>query len=255
MKKSPFELFTTRSDTTFSIRIAETIKDIDACLELRGQFFSPLNQTHLKDEDEFDKHCCHLMVNDLTTKQVVGTYRLLRHDVATKNRGFYSETEFDLTNIKQQNLQLVELGRFCTAKEYRTKHVVAMLWTGIYEYLDHYQLDYLAGCVSLPADQKNLSSMVYAYAKQANQLVEPAFQVYPLPCCVDKTFDPNFEITDTSSLKQALPSLLNIYFSFQSKICGPSSFDSVLNVNDFFILSCLKNRNSNPNIRQYKHRV
>jgi hypothetical protein len=69
------------------------------------------------------------------------------------------------------------------------------------------------------------------YAKKENQLVEHAFQVYPLLWCDDKPFDLNFEIVDTASLKQTIPSLLNIDFSFQSKICGPSSFDGVLNIN------------------------
>ena len=48
------------------------------------------------DTDAYDTWCDHLIVKDLMNDAVVGTYRLLRGNVATRQLGFYSENEFDL---------------------------------------------------------------------------------------------------------------------------------------------------------------
>jgi len=248
MKKTPFRLTINAYDSTFSVQIAETAKEVDSCLALRTRYFKakPL------DTDEYDNYCCHLMVVDNATGEAVGTYRLMRHEVAEKNIGYYCETEFDLTNIKRHQLKLVEMGRLCTASEYRHKNIVGMLWNGVYAYLDHYHLDYLSGSVSLPADQIGLTSKVYAYAKYRNMLAAPEFSVTPLPSCVDTTFDPNYVIHDINKTKKELPKLFLAYLVLETKICGPSGHDNVLNLNDFYILSNLKNRAKDRRINRFK---
>jgi hypothetical protein len=60
---------------------------------------------------------------DANRPRVVGTYRLLRQDVAMANGGFYSAGEFDLSALIDQSgpgRQLLELGRSCVAPEWRT---------------------------------------------------------------------------------------------------------------------------------------
>src|SRR4051812_39331696 len=56
-----------------------------------------------RDKDAFDKICDHLLVIDHAARPslrgrqpVVGTYRLLRQDVAMGHGGFYTEDEFDI---------------------------------------------------------------------------------------------------------------------------------------------------------------
>lgn len=140
MKKTPFRLIINAYDTEFSVHIAETQAELDACFALRTRYFKT-DCSPVIDRDEYDNYCCHLIVTDTKTNDVVGTYRMMRYDSAKENIGYYSETEFDLSNIKKQDLKLVEIGRLCTADEYRTKNIVGMLWNGIYEYLDYYQLE------------------------------------------------------------------------------------------------------------------
>jgi hypothetical protein len=53
-----------------------------------------------RDVDAYDAFCDHLLVLDRSIEgdsedQIVGTYRLLRQDVAMANGGFYSASEFD----------------------------------------------------------------------------------------------------------------------------------------------------------------
>ncbi|MDP3705733.1 MAG: GNAT family N-acyltransferase [Legionellaceae bacterium] len=253
MNKTPFRLKVNAYSTTFSIHIAETVEEIESCLLLRTKYFKSTNTPFMgRDEDEYDQHCCHLMVTDEKANETVGTYRLMRSDVAEKNIGYYCETKFDLSNIKSQNFKLVELGRLCTLSEYRHKNIVGMLWHGIYEYLDFYDLDYLSGCVSLPPDQPDLTSKVYAYAKYKKMIAAPEFLVRPHPTYVDTTFDADYVIDDIRQIKKELPKLFLSYLVLNTKVCGPSCHDGILNFKEFYILSFMKDRAKNRRIHRFK---
>ncbi len=253
MKKTPFRLIVNAYSTTFMIHIAETKEEVASCLALRTQYFKSIKSTFTGlDEDEYDQYCCHLMVTDTKTKQTVGTYRLMRQEVAQQHIGYYGETKFDLCNIKSQQLELVELGRLCTLTKYRDKNIVGMLWHGIYEYLDHYALEYISGSVSLPPDQPDLTSKIYAYAKYKNMLVDPTLLVKPLTTCIDNTFSPDYLIHDIHQTKKEIPKLYLSYLVLNTKICGPSCHDSILNVKEFYILSSIKDRDKNRRINRFK---
>jgi putative hemolysin len=252
MKKTPFRLLINAYETEFMVSIAETEQELNSCYALRTRYFTA-DGSHAIDRDEYDKYCCHLIVTDNSTSEVVGTYRMMRYDVAQKNIGYYSETEFDLTNIKNQNLKLVEMGRLCTADEYRQKNIVGMLWNGIYEYLDYYDLDYLSGTVSLPDNDPTMTSKIYAYAKHKNMLSPEKFRVQPLQTCVDKNFNPDYPVKDIVALRKELPKLFLSYLVLDTMICGPSGHDNALNLNDFYILSCLKDRTNNRRISRFKY--
>ena len=49
------------------------------------------------DTDVYDSVCDHLMVEDVATGHVVGTYRMQAGGTAQQNFGYYSEQEFDFT--------------------------------------------------------------------------------------------------------------------------------------------------------------
>ena len=81
---------------------------------------------------------------------VVGTYRLLRQDVATNHGGFYSEDEFDIAGLidRHADSRFLELGRSCVLPRYRTKRTVELLWHGIWSYVRQHRLDVMIGCAS-----------------------------------------------------------------------------------------------------------
>lgn len=111
-----------------------------------------------RDKDAYDKICDHLLVIDHDAKptpsgkqQVVGTYRLLRQDIAERHDGFYTENEFDISGLTAQHrdLRFVELGRSCVSPPYRNKRTVELLWQGIWSYVRQHRLDVMIGCASL----------------------------------------------------------------------------------------------------------
>lgn len=114
------------------------------------------------DVDRFDAFCDHLLVINtehapnsdaihLSDGELVGTYRLLRQDVALQNGGFYTQGEFDINALvaRKPGLGFLELGRSCVLKEHRSKPVVELLWQGIWNYVRMHRLDVMTGCASL----------------------------------------------------------------------------------------------------------
>jgi putative hemolysin len=112
-----------------------------------------------RDKDMFDKICDHVLVIDhdapLTRRgkqQVVGTYRLLRQEIAQPHGGFYTGEEFDIAALMERHagLRFLELGRSCVLPPYRTKRTVELLWHGIWTYVRRHNMDVMIGCASLP---------------------------------------------------------------------------------------------------------
>ena len=110
-----------------------------------------------RDKDVYDKFCDHLLVIDhaakpsLSGKQpVVGTYRLLRQDVAERHGGFYTDHEFAISDLvdRHRDLKFLELGRSCVLPPYRNKRTVELLWHGIWTYVRKHRCDVMLGCAS-----------------------------------------------------------------------------------------------------------
>jgi L-ornithine Nalpha-acyltransferase len=150
-------------------RLAASTRDIEASQRLRFKVFyeelraKPDNIMRLsqRDEDRFDSICDHLLVVKegpvdegsvpVADGELVGTYRLLRQDIAEKNGGFYTAGEFDVAPLLARNpaARFLELGRSCVLKEHRSKPVVELLWQGIWDYVRQHRFDVMFGCASL----------------------------------------------------------------------------------------------------------
>jgi L-ornithine Nalpha-acyltransferase len=141
------------------VRLALQKQDVKRAQKLRYRVFykdgtAIADATTLlarRDKDAFDKICDHLLVIDHAAKPpVVGTYRLLRQDVAENHGGFYTEDEFDIAGLidRHADLRFLELGRSCVLPRYRNKRTVELLWHGIWSYVRQHRLDVMIGCAS-----------------------------------------------------------------------------------------------------------
>jgi hypothetical protein len=140
----------------FEVKIATNAHEIEEAQRLRFQVFNLELNKGLKasyerglDVDEFDAHCDHLIVRDLKSGDVVGTYRLLRGAQARRHIGFYSEKEFDLSRINELDGELMELGRSCARKDFRDRSLLPLMWEAIAEQVRIHRVRYLFGCGSL----------------------------------------------------------------------------------------------------------
>lgn len=142
----------------FSVRLAETAQDVEAAQRLRYEVFvrelggtGPMVDHRARLEaDRYDAVADHLLLRDHRRPgaPVVGVYRLMRGEQADRAGQFYSESEYDLTMLRQSGRQLLELGRSCLAPAYRGGTAMYELWTGLAAYVDAHQIDLLFGVAS-----------------------------------------------------------------------------------------------------------
>ncbi len=142
------------------VRLAQTSQEIEQAQKLRYKVFyseygaqpSLEMQRQQKDFDDFDKITDHLIVlvrnKEDNSEKIVGTYRLLRQNIAEKHGRFYSSNEYNLEKLIKSDNFLLELGRSCVLADYRTKPILNMLWQGIANYITEHDIDLLFGCAS-----------------------------------------------------------------------------------------------------------
>ena len=75
-------------------------------------------------------------------------YRLLPGDRLGPQDRFYSETEYDLTPLRQSGRRLLELGRSCVHRECRGGMAMFHLWNGLADYVLDRGIEVLFGTAS-----------------------------------------------------------------------------------------------------------
>lgn len=148
---------------SLEVRLARGPEEIAAAQEVRYRVFheelgarsTAAAVLDRRDADRFDDICDHLLVFDTALpgpelSRVVGTYRLLRDELAYASGGFYSSDEFELDSlvVRQRGRRFLELGRSCVLPEYRSKRTIEALWQGIWVYVSHHDIDVMVGCAS-----------------------------------------------------------------------------------------------------------
>ena len=221
-------LATSGSDTTAAQKLRFEVFNIELRLGLASSFSRGL------DGDAYDGHCDHLLVVDTERDCLVGTYRLLSYD-RVPSFGFYSETEFDLANVRRSGLRLLELGRSCVALEYRDGRVISLLFRGIAEYLRRCGADALIGCASIHGTELRELSAIQAMLSR-RFLAERELRVTPR-----KGFDiPPHALSapiDENAAFRYLPPLFRGYLRLGAKVCGPPAYDRQFGTTDYFVLA------------------
>jgi putative hemolysin len=134
---------------------------------------SPAMRESRRDFDKFDNYCDHLLVVDRTAfdedgqPAVVGTYRLMRDVDAARAGGFYTAGEYNIAPMLsgvEEGSRLLELGRSCVLKQYRSKpSTMQLLWRGIGVYVHRFSIDLMFGCASLPGTDPATLALPLSY--------------------------------------------------------------------------------------------
>ena len=139
---------------SLEVRLAENALEIDAAQALRYKVFyqemkaksTPMQNKIKRDIDDFDCYFDHILVfdNNLVgniNEKVIGTYRLNRGLQPSKEKSFYTSNEYDIQALINYKGNILELGRSCVAKEYRTGTTMQLLWSFIAQYVLKYEID------------------------------------------------------------------------------------------------------------------
>jgi L-ornithine Nalpha-acyltransferase len=142
------EVFVTRNSD--DIRAAQALR-YQVFFEEMGAKANAKTIASRLDIDEFDEICDHLLVIEHLENnnyRVVGTYRLLRRDSMREIGHFYTDSEFDISLIKQYKGEILEVGRSCVHADFRNRAVMQLLWRGIGAYVSKFNIGLMFGCAS-----------------------------------------------------------------------------------------------------------
>ncbi len=227
----------------YRVCFAQTAGEVDAALRLRFDVFNlelgeGLDSSFMtmRDRDEFDEQCHHLLVIERDNNRVIATYRMQTLEMAAAGNGFYSQGEFRLDQFPRQVLEnAVEVGRACISKPHRNGRVLFLLWKGIAHYMISFQKRYLFGCCSLTSQDPREGKQTMHYLRSKN-LLHNDFRVDPQPgfeCYHSK-------VPATPEKGITLPRLFRIYLGYHAKVCSPPAIDRLFKTIDFLVLLDLR---------------
>lgn len=235
---------------TLETRLARSSREIDAAQAVRFRVFVQEMGAQLpaeamrreRDFDAFDDICDHLLVIDHAIEgdiedQIVGTYRLLRQEVAMSHGGFYSSSEFDLAPLlaRHPGKQFMELGRSCVLPDYRTKRTVELLWLGNWAYALKHGMDAMFGCASFPGVDPQDHALALSFLHHNSQ-VKDEWMVSALPDLYkNMNMVPAEEINPRQALS-AMPPLVKGYLRLGAMIGDGAVVDQAFNTTDVLIV-------------------
>ena len=218
-----------------AVGLARSTEELEAIQRLRFQVFTEEMNAVFPDAasgldtDRFDPWCEHLMVQELGTGRVVGTYRLLTPANAVKAGGYYSESEFDLSSLGALYSSLVEVGRSCTHPDYRNGSVIMLLWSGIARLVQQYGFRHVLGCASVSLRDDGVTAAEVWRSAAKHLAAHPGHpRVVPLHRYPVERLD--------SNLPARIPPLIKGYIKLGATICGEPAWDPDFNTADFPVL-------------------
>lgn len=234
--ESPVVSKLTVDETTprFSVGFALSSEEIVESQRLRFRIFAEELGAQIDggeegiDCDQYDPWCRHLLVRETETGRLVACTRVLTDDMAPNAGGFYSAGEFDLAMIDALPGRVMEIGRTCVDRDYRSGAVIATLWQGLAQFLTEEGFDYMFGCASIGLEDGGAQAhalLQQIKAKSMSTEYQRVRPYYPLPAVDGRASD-----------KVRMPPLLKAYLSLGAKACGEAYWDRDFNCADVFML-------------------
>jgi L-ornithine Nalpha-acyltransferase len=233
------------------VRLARSAAEIRRAQKLRYRVFyremsavpDAASFLSRRDVDPFDAVCDHLLVVDHAaprlrkTPPIVGTYRLLRQEVADRQSGFYSAGEFDVDALvwRHSERRFLELGRSCVLAPYRHKRTLELLWHGIWTYVLAHRIDVMIGCASLEGTDPDRLALPLSFLHHYARAPE-AWRAAALPGrYVDLDRMPKSAVNPKAAL-QSLPPLIKGYLRIGAFVGDGAVVDRQFGTTDVLIV-------------------
>jgi len=240
----------------YRVRLAETAEDREAACRLRfkvfnielGEGLESSYQTGL-DTDQFDACCEHLLVEEKSSRRIVGTYRMQSGETAAKNFGYYSAQEFSFAPYEPLRGGILELGRASIDREFRSPEVLTLLWRGIAQYAHDMGLRYLVGCSSLNSRDPEHGWSVYdalAKFRASDEFMTTTTEAFDCPMEHKPATAQMVAETGSESMMEPVkvPKLLKTYLAIGARIAAPPAWDREFGTIDFLTLLDLRTMSS-----------
>lgn len=163
-----------------------------------------------RDFDDFDTYCNHLIVIDKSNNKIVGTYRLLLRENAKQCGKYYTASEFEISHLTNVSGEIMELGRSCVHKDYRTKPTIQLLWRWLSSIIELQEVVICFGCASFTGVNIDNYAQAFSYLYY-NHLAPEDLRARALPHLYQKmNILPRDQVDNKAALKQ-LPPLIKGY--------------------------------------------
>lgn len=227
---------------------ATTEAEVAEVQRLRYQVFADELGVHLSgheglDEDKFDPYAEHVYVRDNKTGQVVGTYRALTA-LGAEQCGWYSDQEFDISDLLRDSDKMLEVGRACVHKDYRNGTVLMTLWKAILQFAAKNKFEIILGCTSVPVGHN-----VPSVADIHQMLLETGAMSDEYSVTPRNPFTSEMQPEVDADVRKILPPLFKGYLRLGAKVCGAPTYDPDFHTADY--LTTLRLANVSP--RYVKH--
>lgn len=239
---------------TLEVRLARTAGEVKRAQNIRYQVFyeemsaqaDAFTMATRRDRDRFDDLCDHLLVLDHNVAarpfrkpkpRIVGTYRLLRQEIAENNGGFYSVSEFDIAPMlaRHPDKRFLELGRSCVLKPYRDKRTVELLWHGNWSYVLKHNIDVMFGCASLAGTDPDALATPLSYLYH-HHLAPPEWRVRALGSRYVPMDRLPKDAVDAKAALRTLPPLIKGYLRLGAFVMDGAVVDHQFGTTDVMIV-------------------
>jgi L-ornithine Nalpha-acyltransferase len=235
---------------TLVTRLAAGPSEVRAAQRVRHNVFvgefgarmTPASASTGYDVDSFDAYCDHLLVLDTSLggdaeDQIVGTYRLLRQSVAKAHHGFYSTSEFGVSDLIARHPQkrFLELGRSCVLPPYRTKRTVELLWQGIWAYALEHGIDVMFGCASFGGCRPEAHALALSFLHHS-AAAQGEWAVSALPKLYRKMDLMPVEAIRPREALAALPPLVKGYLRLGARFGDGAVIDRAFGTTDVMVV-------------------
>lgn len=239
------------------VRLARSRGDMRRAQKLRYHVFyeemsaipDALTMMSRRDEDPYDPICDHLVVVDHGSipkerrrwprrPRVVGTYRVLRQDIADLHDGFYTQSEYDivpLVEAKSPDYRFMELGRSCVLKSYRNRRTVELLWQGLWTYVREHGVDVMLGCASFEGTDPRRHATALSFLHHSALAPETWRARAHDDCYIDMNMLPASEIDPRMALR-SLPPLIKGYLRLGAFVGDGAVIDHQFGTTDVLII-------------------
>lgn len=226
----------------FIIKIASTNEELKELYHTRYKemlcfYNSDLSENSGSDYSIYDEIAKNVIAIDTNTNKIVGSYRIVTTSDLNNTFGinsFVCENEYDISKLKQNNNQIMELSRAFINQEYRNGSLLLLLWQFVFNYALENKMKYIIGDASFksldPLDFKEeLSYLYYNYPIDDNLEIKSKMPNSTM------NFMKEEEI-DVLKVKQSLPPLIKAYIKFGCCISKEYFIDEPFGSVDVFIL-------------------
>ena len=245
------------------VRLAQGRTDIKRAQRLRYEIFyeemdavpNSRARVRRRDEDPYDSICDHLLVVDHSKAvggwrnsrrpKVVGTYRVLRQEVAQAQRhlGFYTQSEYDIAPLlaqKSPRYRFMELGRSCVQKPYRNKRSVELLWHGLWTYVREHKVDVMIGCASFEGTDPEAHAMALSFLHH-NAMAPPEWRCQAHDDLYVSMNRMDAADIDMRKALKAMPPLIKGYLRLGAFVGDGAVIDRQFNTTDVLIVLPVEN--------------